>query len=125
MKIVNIFEVGKWHLSETFIYASGKPYTEPVGLEPVELPFGGTINRVVAGTKNSSRLPDYHRLDLALNREVPFGDSAGGIFSLTLFNVYSRQNTWYKEFNVVEGEIVENNILLMGLTFNASLSVKF
>ena len=77
LKIVNIFEIGKWHLSETFIYASGKPYTEPVGLEPVELPFGGTIDRVVAGTKNGSRLPDYHRLDLALNREMPFGDSAG------------------------------------------------
>ncbi len=125
LKIVNIFQVGRWHLSETFVYASGKPYTEPIGLEPVELPFGGTIDRVVAGPKNGSRLPDYHRLDLAINREVPFGNSAKGIFSFTLFNVYDRQNTWYKEFNVVEGEIVENNILLMGLTFNASLSVKF
>ena len=125
LKIVNLFEVGKWHLSETWVYASGKPYTEPVGLEPVALPFGGTIDRVVAGAKNGSRLPDYHRLDLALSREVPLGDSRRGIFSLTLFNAYNRQNTWYKEFNVVEGEIVENNIQLMGLTFNASLSVKF
>ena len=125
MKIVNILDFGKWHVSETFVYASGKPYTEPVGLEAFELPFGGMIDRVVVGVKNASRLPDYHRLDLALNREVPFGDSAGGIFSLTLFNAYNRQNTWYKEFNVVEGEIVENNILLMGLTLNASLSVKF
>ena len=124
LKIVSIFEAGRWHFTETFVYASGKPYTEPVGLEPVELPFGGTIDRVVAGVKNGSRLPDYHRLDLAINREVPFG-GARGIFSLTLFNAYDRQNTWYKEFNVVEGEIVENNILLMGLTLNASLSVKF
>ncbi len=112
-------------MSETFIYASGKPYTEPVGLEPVELPFGGTIDRVVAGAKNGSRLPDYHRLDLALNREVPLGARGMGILSLTLFNAYDRQNIWYKEFNVVEGEIVENNILLMGLTLNASLSVAF
>ena len=125
LKIVNLFEVGKWHLSETWVYASGKPYTEPVGLEPVELPFGGTIDRVVAGAKNGSRLPDYHRLDLALSREVPLGASRRGILSLTLFNAYNRQNTWYKEFNVVEGEIVENNIQLMGLAFNASLSVKF
>jgi hypothetical protein len=125
VKIVSIFEVGKWHVSETFIYASGKPYTEPVGLEPVELPFGGTIDRVVAGAKNGSRLPDYHRLDLALNREVPLGARGMGILSLTLFNAYDRQNIWYKEFNVVEGEIVENNIQLMGLTFNASFGVKF
>ena len=125
VKIVSIFEVGKWHVSETFIYASGKPYTEPVGLEPVELRFGGTIDRVVAGAKNGSRLPDYHRLDLALNREVPLGARGMGILSLTLFNAYDRQNIWYKEFNVVEGEIVENNIQLMGLTFNASFGVKF
>ena len=146
LKIVNILDFGKWHVSETFVYASGKPSArtegarrairsrwgsrlsssaEPVGLEAFELPFGGMVDRVVAGVTNASRLPDYHRLDLALNREVPFGDSAGGIFSLTLFNAYNRQNTWYKEFNVVEGEIVENNILLMGLTLNASLSVKF
>ncbi len=125
VKIVSIFEVGKWHVSETFIYASGKPSTEPVGLEPVELPFGGTIDRVVAGPKNGGRLPDYHRLDLALNREVPLGARGMGILSLTLFNAYDRQNIWYKEFNVVEGEIVENNIQLMGLTFNASFGVKF
>ena len=125
LKIVNLFEVGKWHVSETWVYASGKPYTEPVGLEPVELPFGGTIDRVVAGAKNGSRLPDYHRLDVAVNREVPLGDGGRGIVSLTLFNVYNRKNTWFKEFNVVEGEIVENSIQLMGLTFNASLSVRF
>ena len=125
MKIVSIFQVGKWHVSETFIYASGKPYTEPVGLEPVELPFGGTIDRVVAGPKNGGRLPDYHRLDLALNREVPLGARGMGLLSLTLFNAYDRQNIWYKEFNVVEGEIVENNIQLMGLTFNVSFGVKF
>ena len=125
LKIVNIFEMGKWHLSETFVYASGKPYTEPLGLETVVPPSGGTFDRVVAGAKNGGRLPDYHRLDFALNRELPLGDNRRGLFSLTLFNAYNRQNIWYKEFNVVEDEIVENNIQLMGLTLNASLSLKF
>jgi len=32
---------------------------------------------------------------------------------------------WYKEFNVVDGEMAENNIRLMGLTLNASFGVKF
>ena len=125
VKIVNIVELGDWHLSETFVYATGKPYTEPIGLESVELPFGGTVDRVVVGTKNGVRLPAYHRLDVAVNREFSLGDSQRGVFGLTLFNLYNRQNTWYKEFNVVEGEIVENNIRLMGLTFNASVSVSF
>jgi ferric enterobactin receptor len=125
LKIVNILDFGRWYVSKTFVYTSGKPYPEPAGLEAFELPFGGTIDRVVAGVKNAGRRSDYYRLDLALNREVPLGDSARGIFSLTLFNAYNRQNAWYKEFNVVEGEIVEKNILLMGLTLNAALGVKF
>ncbi len=124
VKIVNVLQMGRWHLSEIFIHASGKPYTEPVGLESVELPFG-TFDRVVVGEKNGGRLPAYHRLDLTLNREFSFGDGRGGLFSVTLFNLYNRQNPWYKKFNVVEGEIVENNIQLMGLTLNASLSVQF
>ena len=124
VKIVNVLELGRWHLSETWIYASGKPYTEPVGLEPVELPFG-TFERVVVGTKNGARLPDYHRLDVALHREFAAGDRARGLFGVTLFNLYNRENIWYKEFNVVEGEIVENNIRLMGLTLNGSVSFSF
>ena len=126
LKIVNVFELGQWHLSETWVYATGKPYTEPVGLEPIALPFGGTIDRVVAGPKNGARLPAYHRLDVAVNREFPVPNTGGkGSFGLTLFNLYNRQNTWYKEFNVVEGEIIENNILLMGRTLNASVTIKF
>lgn len=61
-----------------------------------------------------------------MHREFPVPNTGGkGSFGLTLFNLYNRQNTWYKEFNVVEGEIIENNILLMGLTLNASVSITF
>ena len=44
---------------------------------------------------------------------------------MSVFNAYNRQNVWYKEFTVVEGEIVENNINLMSLTLNAFFTVKF
>ena len=125
MKLVNLYQMGDWRLSQTWIYASGKPYTEPVGLEPVELPFGGTIDRVVTGSQNGGRLPAYHRLDVAINREFYFRDAVRGVFSLTLFNLYNRQNVWYKEFEVIEDEIIENDIRLMGRTVNATVTLKF
>ena len=125
MKLVNLYRAGDWHLSQTWIYASGKPYTEPVGLESVELPFGGAIDRVVTGVKNGGRLPAYHRLDVAINREFFFRDALRGVFSVTLFNLYNRQNVWYKEFEVIEDEIIENDIRLMGRTLNATVTVKF
>ena len=70
-------------LAQTWIYASGKPYTAPIGLETVDRPFGGTIDRVVAGSKNGGRLPAYHRLDVAVNREFYVQSSMRGVFSLT------------------------------------------
>ena len=125
-KVVNMLEIGDWHLSGTWIYASGKPFSEPVGLETFELPNGGTFDRVIVGDKNGARLPAYHRSDVALNRQFPIGSGRTiGVFGLSLFNLYDRQNIWYKEFNMAEGEIVENNIQLMGRTLNASFSVKF
>ena len=125
MKLVNLYRMGDWHLSQTWIYASGKPYTAPIGLETVDRPFGGTIDRVVAGPKNGGRLPAYHRLDVAVNREFYVQSSMRGVFSLTLFNLYNRTNVWYKEFEVIEDEIIENDIQLMGRTVNAAITLKF
>ena len=125
VKLVNLYQMGDWHLSQTWIYASGKPYTEPIGLETVDRPFGGTIDRVVAGPKNGGRLPAYHRMDVAINREFYVQNSMRGVFSLTLFNLYNRTNVWYKEFEVIENEIIENDIQLMGRTVNAAVTLKF
>ncbi|MCY4121479.1 MAG: TonB-dependent receptor plug domain-containing protein [Acidobacteria bacterium] len=125
VKLVNLYQMGDWHLSQTWIYASGKPYTEPIGLETVDRPFGGTIDRVVAGPKNGGRLPAYHRMDVAINREFYVQNSMRGVFSVTLFNLYNRTNVWYKEFEVIENEIIENDIQLMGRTVNAAVTLKF
>jgi ferric enterobactin receptor len=43
----------------------------------------------------------------------------------TFHNLYSRKNIWYKEFDVVEGEIFENNILYTGMTFNLFVTIRF
>ena len=80
---------------------------------------------MVVGAKNGGRLPAYHRLDVALNREFFVRGAMRGVFSLTLFNLYDRQNTWYKEFDIVEDEIIENGIQLMGRTVNAAVTLKF
>jgi hypothetical protein len=133
VKLVNVYEFGGWTGSGTWVYGSGKPYTEPVGFESLAPPDGFpagfpgfSIDRIVVGPKNGARLPAYHRLDVAVHREFALGNGPGkGLLSLTAFNLYNRKNVWYKEFNVVDGEIAENNIRLMGLTLNASFGVTF
>jgi len=123
-KMVNSYELNKWTFAGTFIYATGKPYTPPVGIEQAMFPSGRIFDQVVLGAKNSERLPAYHRMDLAVTYRFNLGD-ADAALGATLFNVYNRQNIWYKEYDVIEGEIIENNINLMGMTFNLYLNIKF
>jgi hypothetical protein len=123
-KMVNSYELKNWTLAGTFIYATGKPYTPPVGIEQAMFPSGRMFDQVVLGDKNSERLPAYHRMDLSATYRFKLGDSDASL-GATLFNLYNRQNIWYKEYDVVEGEIIENNINLMGMTFNLYLNIKF
>jgi hypothetical protein len=126
LKIVDIHPIQKWKVSGTWIFSSGHPYTAPGGIETVTLPFDTTrtFDRVVAGPKNSERLPAYHRLDFSLTREiVPLGNGGKGIFAISVFNIYNHKNVWYKEFNAVAGSLTENNILLMGTTLNISFTI--
>ena len=44
---------------------------------------------------------------------------------MTLFNAFDRKNVWYKEFEVVEDELIESDVLLMGRTLNLSVGVRF
>jgi ferric enterobactin receptor len=131
LKLVDSVAMGRWTLSGTWIFSTGRPYTAPIGTETVSLPAGGPdgeergFERVVVGDKNGARLPTYHRLDLAANYGWDLGSGRTGTLAVSAFNAYNRRNVWYKEFSTVGGEIVENNIGLMGLTLNASFTVKF
>jgi len=124
-KLVNSYDWNDWTFSGTWIYASGRPYTEPIGIEEEDI-FEGRriIERVVFGTKNGARLPAYHRLDLSVSYRFRMAGSQS-IIGATVFNLYDRKNVWYKEFDVVEGEIFESNILYMGMTFNLFFTLRF
>jgi hypothetical protein len=53
---------------------------------------------------------------------MKFGDMATGAISFSLFNVYNRKNVWYKEFEMVEGQLIETDVNLLGITPNITLS---
>jgi hypothetical protein len=128
VKLVDIFNLGRWTASATWVLSTGRPYTEPIGVEPVtfEGPAGSvTFERIAIGDKNAARLPNYHRLDLALNHVWDFPSNRSATLGVTAFNAYDRANVWYREYTSIQGEIVENNIGLMPRTFNAFLSIKF
>ncbi|HWY12212.1 MAG TPA: TonB-dependent receptor [Bacteroidia bacterium] len=124
-KIVGIYKWRKFVFSTTWIYATGRPYTAPSGAYNLTLLDGSTQNYFTVSSKNSLRLPDYHRLDIAAT--YMFKNDKGrefGSLGVSIFNVYNRKNTWYKEFQISDQQIIESNIQYLGFTPNLTLSLK-
>jgi hypothetical protein len=125
LKLVDTARFGGWTASGTWILATGKPYTSATGVSTTTIGDGTrTIGFPDFGPKNGARLPAYHRLDLAINRDWRLG-SARGTVGMTVFNVYDRQNVWYKQFQGFSNELVETDVHLMGRAFNVSVGLRF
>ncbi|MFO7669887.1 MAG: TonB-dependent receptor [Bacteroidales bacterium] len=87
-------------LTGNFTYMTGAPYTMPTGFYYYDL------HQVpVYALRNNSRLPDYHRLDLALNWRLGKTDRKFRhelIFSV--YNLYNRKNPVALHFNKIEDQ---------------------
>ncbi|MEO1263291.1 MAG: TonB-dependent receptor [Bacteroidota bacterium] len=125
VKVVGMYRVGNWSFGGTFIYATGRPYTAPIGAYSVELLDGNTTDHFAVSDKNALRLPDYHRFDVSANYNLNRFAGGKATVGLSLFNLYGRKNVWYKEYDVVDGVILETDVNLLGFTpsfyFNWSL----
>ncbi len=115
LKLVGNYKLGKFTLGATFVYATGKPYTAPTGFYELKLLDGTTSDFFEVSDKNSVRFDDYHRLDLSGTYDFNLGNSKASM-GLSLTNIYNRKNTWYNEYEVIEGELLETNVSLLGFT---------
>lgn len=128
-KAVAIFSYKRWDISATWIYATGRPYTAPSGAYSVKLLDGTTQDFFTVTSKNSLRLPDYHRMDFSVNYKLLVqGDKKRkkeiGSIGFSLFNLYNRSNVWYKQYSITDGEITETNVNYVGIIPNLTLSLK-
>jgi hypothetical protein len=89
--VLNYQLTKKWDLGMNFTYQSGRPITPPEGrfnFEDYSVP--------VYRSRNSLRIPDYHRLDLSANY-TPEKDPNKKFYSswsLGFYNVYARRNAY-------------------------------
>ena len=115
LKIVGNYKLGNFSLGTTFVYATGRPFTAPTGFFQVELLDGSTSEFFEVSDKNALRYDDYHKLDVSGTYDLNLGDSKASI-GVSLTNIYNRQNTWFNEYDVIEGELLETNVSLLGFT---------
>ena len=126
-KAVAMRKMGRWDLSATWIYATGRPYTAPDGGYSITLLDGVEEDYITTSAKNGNRLPDYHRFDVGLTCNFnprPDGSERGSL-GLSLFNVYGRKNVWYKEYQIEDGSVYEVDKNYLGFTPNLTFTIKF
>ncbi len=86
--------------SFTFMYSTGRPYTEPVG-------FVNYLNNVYPffDERNNKRIPDYHRLDFAWNIYNPrMKDRRYKTrWAFTVYNLYAKKNVYSVFFKTENG----------------------
>ena len=127
VKLVGIYKFGNFDVSATWIYSSGRPYTAPIGGYQIPSASGAVESYYAVSDKNTYRLPDYHRLDLSGSFRFNLFGSKGrpNAISMSLFNAYNRRNVSAKQFQIVDGAILESNINYLSITPNVTLTLKF
>lgn len=121
---VNTYQRGNWVLGATFVYNTGRTYTAPVGTYTLTMLDGSELDYIHVGDKNGYRLPAYHRLDLSVTYRFSIGRTLSNL-GLSFFNVYGRDNVWYREFEVEDNEIIIMDVNTLGFTPNLFFSIKF
>jgi hypothetical protein len=124
-KVVNAYAIApRWSVSGAFVAGSGRPYTAASGVETVWFPTGAVVSQLKFGKKNGSRLPVYHRLDLATERGFVVG-RIGMSLGATVFNVYDQKSTVAEDYDSIAGTLAAHDVLQMGRAFNTFLRVRF
>ncbi len=124
VKLIQSIDIDRWTLAATFIYGSGKPFSEPSGQYTVELLDGRELRYIGVGDKNGSRLEPYHRADISAHYKVTHG-KAKMDFGFSIFNLYNRRNTSYFQYDFQQSPAVISEIKYIGITPNLSFNIEF
>jgi len=126
-KITQNYTLGAWNFAATFIYGSGKPFSEPAGQYSLSLLDGRDLSYIGVGTKNGSRLAPYHRLDVSIHHKFMFDKARKikGDFGLSVFNAYNRTNIWYNQYDFTQKPALITEVTYLNITPNISLAIDF
>lgn len=106
----------KWEFSMRWIYAGGIPYT------PLDEEASSAANRGIYDVNqvNAARLPDYHSLNLRIDRRFFFSHS-NIVAYLSVWNAYGRENisgyTWNELDNQKEAITQWSTLPILGLEY--------
>jgi len=90
ISIVGIYKLSyRWVLSANFVYYTGDAVTFPAGKYQVD---GNTYYNYTS--RNASRMPAYHRLDLGATKQLKQTKKFSSELSFSLYNAYGNPNAY-------------------------------
>ncbi|MGG7662531.1 TonB-dependent receptor domain-containing protein [Dyadobacter sp. BHUBP1] len=101
----------RFSLSFNFTYSTGRPYTPPIGKYIID-----GSQRVYYADRNQFRIPDYYRMDLAMNIEGNhrIKKLAHSSWTLAVYNVLGRKNPTSVYFQTVAGRVNGYQLSIFG-----------
>jgi hypothetical protein len=112
-----------WSVSFNWVYNTGRPITYPVASY-----FHDGISIANYSDRNAYRIPDYHRLDLAVNLKgsnLKIDKKWDYTLSLSAYNVYNRKNAYSVFFQRVASRIEGRKLSILGETVpSVTLTIK-
>lgn len=117
----------RWSTNAVFSYATGQAYTQPLGRTEISgIPWDNDPRDIfTVGNVNASRLPSYHRLDLAFSRSGTFFGIGEAEWQIQIINVYSRRNVWFYNYDFDDNPIERQEINLLPIIPSISYTVNF
>lgn len=106
-------------------YRSGKPFTEP---QESDLALDTTVfpARINYESPNSSRIPNYLRVDASAIYKFNIGQRIKATTGVSLLNMTNRKNSLNKYYRVTEDNQIETvESISLGITPNVSFRVSF
>ena len=116
----------KWDAGLTWVYGTGNAITFPQAVY-LGTPNNGNdyVDAVESyGTRNSTRLEAYHRLDLGFNKTVK-KKRLTKILSFGAYNAYSRKNPFFAYLTYEGGNRVAKQVSLFPIIPSISYRIKF
>jgi hypothetical protein len=90
--VVSSYQLNKyWNVAGNFVYASGNPTSYPVAKYNMQ---GNQIYEY--SSRNSNRIPDYHRLDFSFTYDFKKNDKRRfkQSINVSVYNIYGRRNAY-------------------------------
>ena len=129
LKWANMARLGRWELSASYIFASGRPFTDLARFQQQQ------DRRDVMIEDFITYLPDYHRADAEVGYYFPIAGLQARA-GLSVFNLFDHDNIKYRQYiyslspdengaQLPQNVVLGNEVKLLGRTLNLSFKIKF